>query len=173
VINWLISIWAVLSIVLLAFSLFTAWTRRDVPWIKGTSIIGAVAVAAISIVLVGSALGHATVIWKGVTIPATGKVEILGFKMVYEEAVFLMLDVPGEPMLFRLEWSDDLAERLQELFNDPNNEKMFLNLDGGESTPGGGGAEDDALGIEGWKYDNESLPPKNGEDGGVDLEVGG
>lgn len=50
-----------------------------------------------------------------------GDYRVLGAKMVKDEAIYLFVDQDGEPRSVRLPWDDRQAERLQDLFADPNN----------------------------------------------------
>jgi len=50
-----------------------------------------------------------------------GDYRVLGAKMIKDEAIYLYVDQDGEPRSVRLPWDDRQAERLQDLFADPNN----------------------------------------------------
>jgi hypothetical protein len=41
--------------------------------------------------------------------------QILGVKLVQDEAIYIMLDVDGEPRLFKLPWSNEAGSKLQRL----------------------------------------------------------
>jgi hypothetical protein len=59
----------------------------------------------------------------------TGKVTVLGVKMVKDVAIYVYIDQPGEPRSIRLPWSDKVAEQLQDMLADPANKggiKMTL-----------------------------------------------
>lgn len=43
-----------------------------------------------------------------------GKHTVLGYKLVDEESIFVMVDTPGGPMLYYMPWDTKTAEQLQE-----------------------------------------------------------
>lgn len=51
-----------------------------------------------------------------------GDYRVLGAKMIKDEAIYLFIDQDGEPRSVRMPWDDRQAERLQDLFGDPDNE---------------------------------------------------
>ncbi len=50
-----------------------------------------------------------------------GDYRVLGAKMIKDVAIFVYIDTNDEPRSVRLPWDDRQAERLQDLFADPNN----------------------------------------------------
>lgn len=105
-----------ITVLFLGAALLVAWSRKDIPIIRGWSGAIALLCAAASALMIGNTLGFATPFIAGITAPA-GEVLLLGAKLVPRDGIYVMLDLPDEPKLFWLPWDKEMAERIQELMD--------------------------------------------------------
>jgi hypothetical protein len=105
----------------LALNLTTALVTSAAIWsrfptrARGLSVLAFLATAPLTgAILVGNG-GWAVSPYPYVSELPTGEAQILGVKIVQDVAIYVMLDVDGEPRLFRLPWSNEAGSKLQRL----------------------------------------------------------
>lgn len=102
----------------------TVWSRRD-------TVMRHIAVVVFLLAIPGLAAAAVTSLgWnKPVALAPelSGDHQVLGSKMVEGEGIYLYLDVPdSEPRAAILPWDEQLASKLQDLLDDPENEGGVL-----------------------------------------------
>lgn len=108
--------WLGLSVLLGAMALAAAWARRSTV-LRALGVAGFIAGVPVSAVAVGLALGWPVPLIAGLTAPG-GETPVIGVKMIVGKGIFIMVDRGnGEPRTYRLPWSRETADRLQNLID--------------------------------------------------------
>ncbi len=145
--------WLFLTLALALVTSAAIWSRYPTR-ARGRCVLAFLGAGAVSWVALRANEGWATPPLPYLAeIPA--ETQILGVKIVQDEAIYLMLDVDGEPRLFRLPWSTQEASKLQRLMEAGE-------ANGGSLTAKRGDKPDDYP-VEFWATPQESMPDKQPE----------
>ena len=145
--------WLALTLALALVTSLAIWSRYPTR-ARGLSVIALLATAPLTgAILVGNG-GWSVAPYPYLSeLPA--ETQILGAKIVQDEAIYLMLDVDGEPRLFKLPWSTGEASKLQRLMEAGE-------ANGGSLTAKRGDKPDDYP-VEFWATPQPSMPDKQPE----------
>lgn len=127
----------VLITTILAVSTYIAiWSRKK----TNARLLALVLLIPLGLLGFGSAwlpLGHPSICYSGYNIP-TGKLDVLGFKVIKDDIIFLTLDVGGrEPFSCSIPYRNQDAERLEGDKRSGTPSKFKGKGTGGQSAPGG------------------------------------
>lgn len=111
--------WLALSLVLGAVTYLAAWSRLPTKARGLTVLAFALALPASGALLLTNRGWPAELVPYITTIP-DGEHSVLGVKLLPEVAIFLMLDIEGNPRLFQLPWNAEQASRLQRMQEEGN-----------------------------------------------------
>lgn len=103
---------SILTLLLAGMAYIAIWSRRPSN-ARLLSILVLIPLAALSFTSVFANLGHPTICWSGVTTPV-GKLKVLGYKVVKDVSITIMLDGPDGPRMCQMPYSQGSAEGLQE-----------------------------------------------------------
>jgi hypothetical protein len=105
----------------LCFNLAAAMVTSAAIWsrfptrARGLSVLAFLATAPLTGAILVANGGWAVSPYPYVSTLPTGEAQILGVKIVQDEAIYVMLDLDGEPRLFKLPWSNEAGSKLQRL----------------------------------------------------------
>jgi hypothetical protein len=118
--------WFAITLLISAMALIVVWTRRQT-FYRALAVVVALLSAPTAALVLASALGWAVPIVPVLTAPG-GDFLVLGAKIVQGEGIFVLLDTGGEPRHYRLPWDQKLADRLQDLLDDPDKGGIMLQI---------------------------------------------
>jgi hypothetical protein len=104
--------WLILSASLAAITSIAVWSRRPT-MARGLAVIALLVVIPLSGGLLLVQRGWATPLVPYVSELPEGEIEVHGFRLIPDVAIYLMLSVDGEPRLFVLDWNAKAASQLQ------------------------------------------------------------
>ena len=117
---------AALAITFIVFAWLVVWSRRDLWWLRGTGVIAALVGSLVSAACMVTFLGYSTLFIVGYTVPRDQLIDVLGYKLDQGVAIYVMLDVKPEPKMYRLPWSDEKAQKLQESSDDEDSNGLQI-----------------------------------------------
>jgi hypothetical protein len=167
---------AIIAVALMAFAYWTCRAMRPArEWVATLTVLLGVTCGLIAFWGEFSVSGHTTVPVPGVNIPSVGKFALLGFKLDPNVAIYVLLDVPGGPILYRLPWNKDQAEQMQRM------QQQGQQMDVETGDPGKGGApragdspsSSQGIRVEGRPDPRSTMPDKEPESPGQTFQVGG
>jgi hypothetical protein len=146
--------WLALTLALALVTSLAIWSRHP-SRARGLSVLAFLATAPLTgAILVGNG-GWAVSPYPYVSELPTGEAQILGVKIVQDVAIYVMLDVDGEPRLFRLPWSNEAGSKLQRL--------MEANASEGGTLTAKRGQPGDDYPVEFWGEPQPATPDKTPE----------
>ena len=142
--------WLSLTLALALVTSLAIWSRYPTR-ARGLSVIALLATAPLTGAILAANSGWSVSPYPYLSeLPA--ETQILGVKIVQDVAIYVMLDVDGEPRLFRLPWSTQQASKLQRLIEGAE-------ADGGSITAKRGDPGDD-FPAEFWATPQPATPDK-------------
>lgn len=109
-----------LTIILLAAALITVWSRKNIHAIRAAAIPFALVAAMAAASVLAITMGYGVPLVAGVTAPS-GDAMLLSAKMAPGKGIYITLDLPEQPRLFWLPWSREMADKIQEMLDNPEN----------------------------------------------------
>lgn len=106
--------WLALSTALCTVTSLAVWSRRPTQ-ARGLAVAALLAIVPISGGLLLIQRGWAAPIVPYLAELPDGEIEVHGFRLIPEVAIYLWLDVEGEPRAFVLPWNAGAASQLQRL----------------------------------------------------------
>jgi hypothetical protein len=106
--------WLALTLALALVTSLAIWSRHPTR-ARGLSVLAFIATGIATGPILIANRGWAVSPYPYVSELPTGEAQILGVKIVQDEAIYVMLDVDGEPRLFKLPWSNEAGSKLQRL----------------------------------------------------------
>lgn len=120
-----IAVWLAFTLIISGLALIAVWSRRATLY-RGIALAAIIPAAGLAGPLVILCLGWSTPIVPGFTTLAVGDVRVLGHKMIAGEAIYILADTnEGEPRYFRIPWNQELAKKLQDMFDGENGGVMM------------------------------------------------
>lgn len=124
----MVEVWVILALLNAGLTAVAVWARRPT-WFRGLAVAGFLASFPISGFALASSLGWATPVIPLITIVGADY-DVIGVKLVPEEAIYVMLDTGAEPRLYRLPWNADQASQLQGMLDNPDSGEAVLTVPG-------------------------------------------
>jgi len=119
--------WLAITILFGALALAAIWSRRGT-FMRGMGVL----VFFISAPVVGLSaavgLGWAVPVIPYITAPGGDDYRMLGVKMVQGVAIYVLLDIPGEPRLYSIPWDQDMADKIQDMLDDPDSAGVAVTI---------------------------------------------
>lgn len=106
--------WLTLSTALCTITSLAIWSRRPTQ-ARGLAVGALLAVVPLSGALLASERGWPVEILPLIAELPDGEITVHGAKLIPEVAIYLWLDIAGEPRAFRLDWNSEAASKLQRL----------------------------------------------------------
>lgn len=123
------TLWLLLTLALGTVAWLAAWARIPSK-ARSLSIAGFLVASPVSGVCLLLSMGWAVPLYAGVTMPS-GEIEVMGVKLVPEEAIYIM---SGEPRLYVLPWNAKTASKLQRMMEGEEGKgKIKAKLKGGHA----------------------------------------
>jgi hypothetical protein len=121
------TLWLAIMLLISSMALIVAWTRRQTLY-RSLAVAIALLSAPVMALALTSALGWAVPMFPLLTVPG-GDFLVLGAKIMQGEGIFVLLDLGGgEPRHYRLPWDQKLADKLQDMLDDPDKGGIMLNI---------------------------------------------
>jgi hypothetical protein len=119
--------WLAITLLISAMALIVVWSRRQTLY-RSLAVATALLSAPAAALSLASTLGWAVPVVPMLTAPG-GDFLVLGAKIVQGEGIFVLLDIgSGEPRHYRLPWDQKLADKLQDILDDPNKGGVMLKI---------------------------------------------
>jgi len=119
--------WLAITFLISAMALIVVWARRQTLY-RALAVTIALLSAPAAALALALALGWAVPMVPVLTAPG-GDFLVLGTKIVQGEGIFVLLDTGGgEPRHYRLPWGQKLADKLQDILDDPNKGGVMLKI---------------------------------------------
>ena len=118
--------WLAITLLISAMALIVVWSRRRTLY-RSLAVATALLSAPAAALALASALGWAVPMVPVLTAPG-GDWQVLGAKIVQGEGIFVLLDTGGEPRHYRLPWDQKLADKLQDILDDPDKGGVMLKI---------------------------------------------
>jgi len=119
--------WLAITLLISAMALIVVWARRRT-FYRALAVTIAILSAPAAALALASALGWAVPMVPVLTAPG-GDWQVLGAKIAQGEGIFVLLDTGGgEPRHYRLPWNQKLADRLQDILDDPDKGGIMLKI---------------------------------------------
>lgn len=107
-------IWvAILSILVALSASFTIWSRKETR-IRLFGFLLLLLAVPLGFMTVFSSLGYAAPYVPGINIPEGKWNVVKAYPRVYE-AIYVLVDLPGEPKLYKLPWNENTLKQLEKL----------------------------------------------------------
>lgn len=122
-----VSSWIGITLALAVMASMVIWSRRET-LIRAAAFVFLLASAPAGIGALWITLGWPIPIVQGIT-ALPGDYLVLGTKMVRGLGIFVLIDVgPGEPRYYRVPWSKDLANKIQDMLDSPESGGLMMNI---------------------------------------------
>jgi len=122
-----ITAWTVITLICAALAIMVVWARRPTR-ARAVAVLLLVLTLPVTAFLVSVPMGWGVPMVPVLTSPG-GDYRLLGAKMIVGKGIFLLLDFgDAEPRHYRLPWDREMADRLQNMFDDPNNEGVKVQI---------------------------------------------
>lgn len=124
-------IWMMAAFLLVAifasFTTFTIWSRRETS-VRALAVAMFLATVPVSFAAVGSALSWPVPFVPVLTAPG-GEYKVMSVKMVQDEGIYFLLDFSEHsPRYYWTPWDSKLANKLQDMMDDPKNGGVKLKV---------------------------------------------
>lgn len=117
------AIGAFVALGIAALVVATIWSRKD-SWLRPAAVAGFFTILPATGALVFYTLSHPAPLIPVVSTPG-GEYQVIGTKLVQDEAIYLWLDMGrGHPRYYALPWDNKTADRLQDMINQQKRGKI-------------------------------------------------